>query len=259
MEEIAPHEIAEPWDNPGLQIGALNQPIKKIYFALDPTLENIQKAVSCNADLLFTHHPLIFRPISCVNTGEYPGHVIEKAIKNNISIVCMHTNLDAAPDGINKILMDLLSLSNVEVLKESETIKEAGIGRVGNLKEPIKLLDFINFLKKTFFMDKIRVVCNETDFNKPIKRVAIIGGSGSSLLPYAIQKKAEVVVTGDIGYHDALNAIFNDIILIDVGHFSSEKIPFVLFANRFSERLKAKGFDIEVVIDKEELDPFRII
>ncbi len=259
MEEIAPHEIAESWDNPGLQIGALNQAIKKIYFALDPTLKNIEKAVSCNADLLFTHHPLIFRPISCINIEEYPGHVIEKAIKNDISIVCMHTNLDAALDGINKILIDLLDLSNVEVLKESETIKEAGIGRIGKLKDPMKLLDFINFLKRIFFIDKVRVVCNKTDFNKAIKRVAIIGGSGSSLLPYAIQKKAEVVVTGDIGYHDALNAIFNGIILIDIGHFSSEKIPFVLFANQFSERLKAKGFDIEVVIDKEELDPFRII
>ncbi len=259
MEEIAPHNISEAWDNPGLQVGAQDQVIKKIYFALDPTLENLQKAISCGADLLFTHHPLIFRPISHINPEEYPGHVIEKAIKNGISIVCMHTNLDAALNGINTILAELLSLRDVEVLKESETIKGVGIGRIGNLKQATKLLDFINLLKETLFVEKLKIVCNETDFNKSIKRVAVIGGSGSSLLPYAIQKKAEVVVTGDVGYHDALNAIFNGIILIDAGHFSSEKVPFALFATQFSERLKSKGFDIEVIIDKEESDPFRII
>ena len=259
MEEIAPHEIAESWDNPGLQVGALNQTIKKIYFALDPTLDNIQKAISCKADLLFTHHPLILRPIRCINLQEYPGQVIEKAIKNGVSIVCMHTNLDSATDGINTILTELLPLNDVEILKESETVKGVGLGRIGNLKENMTLLDLINLFKKIFSIDKVRVVCNETDFNRPIKRIAIIGGSGGSLLSYAFQKKAELVVTGDVGYHDALNAISNGIILIDVGHFSSEKVPFVLFAKQFSERLKAKGFDIEVVIDEKESEPFTII
>ncbi|MDY7035856.1 MAG: Nif3-like dinuclear metal center hexameric protein, partial [Thermodesulfobacteriota bacterium] len=145
LEEIAPAYSAEEWDNPGLQVGYPSQEVNKIFVALDPTLKAVEKALKSNAQLLLTHHPLIFKSLSCINKEIYPGNVISEALKKGISIVAAHTNLDVAQGGINDILANLFSLDNIEALWKRDDFKfdNAGIGRIGDLPEPMKLGDMV--------------------------------------------------------------------------------------------------------------------
>ena len=101
LEELAPSSAAEDWDNPGLQVGHLSQDIEKIFISLDPTLKALRKALKRNAQLLLTHHTLVFRPISSLNREVYPGDVIFEALENGICIVAVHTNLDMVLGGIS--------------------------------------------------------------------------------------------------------------------------------------------------------------
>lgn len=257
IEKIAPRELAEPWDNPGLQLGAISREIKVIYFALDPVLNTVKKAAEHCSDLLITHHPLIFGSISRLETDVYPGNVIKEALKRNIAIISAHTNLDCAPDGLNSILAEMLKLKEVEILKEIPKAEGAGLGRIGDLSHKMVLKDLLDGIKKVFGLQNIRLICDS--MHKPVKRVAIVGGSGGSLIPYAVQKKADVLITGDIGYHDALNALSHGIIIIDVGHFSTESHAYRIFGQRFGNMLRDKGFEVKVILDREGSDPFWIL
>jgi dinuclear metal center YbgI/SA1388 family protein len=253
IENIAPKGLAEAWDNPGLQVGSFNQEIKKILMALDPTLEAIRFAVRQRADLLFTHHPLIFPTISQVGSDAYPGDVITEAIKNGISIVAAHTNLDVAPEGINYVLADMLGLKQVEVLEENSLMDGAGLGRLGYLPEPMGILAFLEQAKQTFGCEKPRLVFSNSDAS--IHRIAIVGGSGGGLIPLAAKKRADIMITGDIGHHHALTARSLEIALMDAGHFHLERAAFCRFAERFGQLAADLDWDIEVEIDADEKDP----
>ena len=128
LEEIAPIRLAEPWDNPGLQVGSYSQKITKIFLALDPTLKSLRLARKRNAQLMLTHHPLIFEPLFRLDISAFPGNVILEAAKGGISVVTAHTNFDVARGGINDILADILDLRNVEVLKEMAEMDGTGLG-----------------------------------------------------------------------------------------------------------------------------------
>jgi len=261
IEEIAPHELAEPWDNPGLQVGALNQEIKIILFSLNPTIQSIKRAIKKKVDLLFTHHPLIFGSITKISTDFYPGDVVKEAVKNGISIITAHTNLDSAPGGLNDILAEILHLKEVEVLQETDTITGAGLGRIGILDNKMKLRDLLNHVKDIFNIKNIRIVASnlEDDLQKEINKVAVVGGSGGNLIPLASKKMADVFITGDINYHDALNALSYELILIDAGHFHTENTAYKRFSKKFDAMLKDKGFEVQVIFDDKEADPFHTV
>jgi dinuclear metal center YbgI/SA1388 family protein len=253
VENIAPKRLAETWDNPGLQVGSLNQEIKKIIMALDPTMEVISSAVRQRVDLLFTHHPLIFSPLSQVVTDLYPGDVVTEAIKNGISIVAAHTNLDVAPEGINDVLADMLCLRHVEVLEENSLMDGAGLGRLGYLPEPIGISAFLEQARQTFGCERPRLVSSNSDIS--IHRIAIVGGSGGGLIPLAAKRQADIMITGDIGHHHALTARSLGIALLDAGHFYLEKSAFCRFAERFGQLAAGLSWDIEVEIEADEKNP----
>ena len=123
LDELAPFELAEKWDNSGLQVGSYDWVIEKILVALDPTLEAVRRASSTGAQLLITHHPLLFRSVSCIDLNIYPGDVIREAIQNDIAIIATHTSLDSAKKGINYHLAKKMNLVDVEVL-EPEDIRQ---------------------------------------------------------------------------------------------------------------------------------------
>ena len=252
LEEVAPSHLAEPWDNPGLQVGSHSQKIGKIFAALDATPESLQAAHMRGARLLLTHHPLIFRPLSRVDSDGFPGNTILEAGKRGIAVVAAHTNLDAAAGGINDILADLLGLKSVEVLQETEGFEGAGLGRIGNLKESCALQEFSETVKHVLDVDKLRIV-GTTD--RKIRRIAVVGGSGASLISLASQKGADVLLTGDVGYHNAMEARLLGIALVDGGHFPTEKAAFTVFAKRFGEMIRAGGWECPVEVDEEERDP----
>jgi dinuclear metal center YbgI/SA1388 family protein len=267
LEGLAPQGLAEPWDNPGLQVGDPDQRISGILVALDPTLAAIREASTRGAQLLVTHHPLIFRPISSLDMGTFPGNVIGEAVKGGVSVVSLHTNLDSAEGGINDILAELLDLRDVEVLEKhtkdgivqqgipveanSET---TGLGRVGNLPEPVPFA-----VMKTKVVEALgakgplRQIGNRRDM---VRRVAVVGGSGGSLVAKAVESGADVFVTGDVTYHQALEAVRRGLTIIDGGHFLTERAAMRIFAERLEAVLISGGWDVQVTFVQEERSPF---
>lgn len=252
LETAVPSRWAEPWDNAGLQTGCPGQEIRRILISLDPTLEALLYASRVNAQLLFTHHPLIFKPISRLQTDAYPGNVMAEAVRSNIAIVAAHTNLDVAPNGINAILADLLGLRDVEILKPHVDSAGAGLGRIGNLESPAPLSEVAGRVVRVLGTPDLRVV---GDRDLWIRRIALVGGAGASLLPLAREKAADLFLTGDVGHHAALEAKMMGIALLDGGHFYLEKTAFHLFARTLDTILKSQGWDVQVVTDGEERDP----
>lgn len=254
LEEIAPSHAAENWDNPGLQIGDLSQEVCKIFISLDPTLKSLRKAVKRNAQVLLTHHPLIFNPISRLNRDRYPGDVIFEAIERGISIIAAHTNLDAVRGGINDGLAGLFGLQEVRVLEESNDLDEGGSGRIGDLPEPERLSEMIEKIKVILGAERIRVVGRK---ERRIKRVAIVGGAGGGMVALASKKGAQLLITGDVRHHEALEAEVLGLALIDAGHFQTEKSALKPFANHLRNRFLVKNMEVIVEVNDAEKSPMR--
>lgn len=254
LEEIAPISLAEPWDNPGLQVGCYSQEVTRIFFALDPTANSLKRASKCHAQLLLTHHPLIFRPLSALDITSYPADVIVEAIRGRISVVSVHTNLDVAKGGINDILAELLELEKVDVLKKVGEGNDTGLGRIGDLPEPSLLSRVERTVKVLFGAERLKVV-GEGD--PQIRKVAVVGGSGGGLLTQASKQGADLLLTGDVSHHHALEARSLGMALIDTGHFHAEKKAFAIFARRMDDMLASQGWQVKVEVDEEEVDPIR--
>lgn len=256
LESVSPAGLAEPWDNPGLQVGFPLQKIRTIFTSLDPTPGALQRALDARAQMLLTHHPLIFKPISQVNSESFPGDVIFRAIKKDVAIVCAHTNLDASRAGINDILADLLGLVNVEVLKENTASEgPAGLGRIGDLLKPLPLDAVLREISRIFHLGHMKVVGKK---GVTIKRLAVVGGSGGSLLTEAHRKGADLFLTGDVTHHVALDAESLGVVLVDGGHFALENTAFKVFGAYLQGLFKAKKWDVSVRIDEVESDPLRM-
>jgi dinuclear metal center YbgI/SA1388 family protein len=250
-------KLAEPWDNPGLQIGDSEQKIRKVFSSLDPTSDALMGTFQFDAQVLFTHHPLIFKPVSHIEINTYPGQIIAQAAQKNISVVSAHTNLDVARSGINDILANLLGLNDIEVLKPHTEAPEAGLGRVGNLSEPSDLLSLAKAIKKQLGAEHIRLAGHTQ--KSSVKRIAVVGGSGGSLITDAAKMHADVLITGDIGHHAALEAKFLGIALIDGGHFHTEKTAFNIFCRKLENFFKEEGWEIGIETDDAQVDPIGIM
>ncbi|MFH1673438.1 MAG: Nif3-like dinuclear metal center hexameric protein [Pseudomonadota bacterium] len=260
MEEVAPSSLAESWDNVGLQVGSFNRPVNKVIVALDPTPAVVSSACSQETDLLITHHPLIFHPVKSVNLDLYPGNIIGEAIKNGLAIYAAHTNLDSCIGGVNDIMSIRLKLRNVKVLRPVQTDSfpnaDVGLGRVGDLEEPIGLKRFAEKVKQELNLESIRVV------GKPdtvIERVCICCGSGSSLLKDFLACGADTYVSGDLHYHDGRTAEIAGKTLIDIGHFYSEHLIVAALATILEQASLKKGWDLQVIPYPNERDPFTTI
>jgi len=253
LETIAPLSISEQWDNPGLQVGSYAQKIGKIMLSLDPTIEAVREACRRNAQVLLVHHPLLFKPLSCLNLDAYPGNVIQESLHGKVSIIAIHTNLDGAADGINQILAELLRLQDVEPLQEIARYPEGGMGRLGRLPERTSIGLLAKKLKVLLSAEKVRIIGAA---DSPVSRVAVLGGAGGSMISRAVQMGADVLVTGDVTYHQALEAKTLGLALIDAGHFCTERTAFHHFAKRLTQLFQEKRFAVEVEMYQGERDPF---
>ena len=256
LEEIAPSSAAEEWDNPGLQVGHPSQEIIKIFISLDPTLKAVRKAFKRNAQLLLTHHSLIFRPLSNLDQQIYPGDVISEALDKGISIVSAHTNLDMVQGGINDILADLLGLQDVEVLEDRRDlgIEGVGLGRIGNLPRPLNLGQMTKKVKEIFSLERVKVVGQK---NRRIGRVAVVGGAGGATVSMASRKGAKLLITGDVRHHEALEAESLGVALIDAGHFHTEKAALGPFGERLKDAFMKRNMEVVVEVYKDEVGPTR--
>jgi dinuclear metal center YbgI/SA1388 family protein len=256
LDDMAPFSIAEEWDNPGLQVGSLSQEVKRILVALDPTVQAVRNASARSAQLLFTHHPLIFKPLSCISRDAYPGDVVKEALEKDVSVLAAHTNLDASRGGINDILADLFGIQDTEVLSEIEDSHnhEVGMGRIGFISRPAPFSAVIETVKSALGVDKLMVMGSQ---DKEIRKIAVVGGAGGSMVPVASRKGADLLITGEIKHHEALLAQTMNLALIDGGHFHIEKKAMTLFADMLRDRLKEYQWDVFVEVCEEEQVPMR--
>ena len=220
ITEIAPLQWQEDYDNAGLQVGDLNAEVHKALIALDVTEELVDEAVAKQCDLIVSHHPLIFRGLKHLTPQTYIERVVMKAIKHDIAIVSMHTNLDNSYLGVSRVLADKLGLINLHLLQPSEADPElCGAGMIGELATPLDESDFLNLVATTIGSPCLR---HSALTGKKIQKVALCGGSGTPFMPDALRQKADAYLTADIKYHDFFTPEGN-ILLVDGGHFETEQ------------------------------------
>lgn len=216
LSNKAPLNLKMDFDNVGLLVGNPDVEVTKILIALDITSEVIEEAISLGANLIVSHHPVIWDPMkSLVNTNVQQRKIIQ-LIKNDISAICMHTNLDIVHDGVNDVLMGLLEVNTLKVLEE--TGENQGCGRIGELNEQCDLHSFLNKCKSVLHTKGIRYY----DAHRPVKRVAVMGGSGGNEIDLAFANECDTYVTSDIKYDQFLLAKELGINVIDADHFYTE-------------------------------------
>lgn len=226
LETLAPTSLKEPWDNVGLMVGDEKQRIQNVYICLDITSENVRKAVDFGADLIISHHPLIFKPLSRIVESDIIGGIIRTLISNNISAYSMHTNFDKADGGMNDLLAAKLGLENVRKFTADECIDQNGnpqeeIGRVGLLEYPMPLEDFVEHVKSALSCRAIKYM---GDLSETVHTVALCSGSGGSGIYTAYHSGADAYVTADLDHHDAQAAREIGLNIVDAGHFETENI-----------------------------------
>jgi dinuclear metal center YbgI/SA1388 family protein len=357
LESFAPKKMAVEGDTIGLQVGSLNKPIKKVMIALDVLESVVDEAIEGKVDLIIAHHPLLYRPLKKIDIGTSKGKVIEKLIKNDITVYAAHTNLDVTSLGVNEWLADQLQLTSTEVLSTTyedklvklsvfvprtheeqvrfaignagaghignyshcsfssdgigtftplegttpyigkqgqlekveevkiesimpESIqkvvvsamkkahpyeevafdlypllnkgKELGIGKIGKLSKEMTLHEFVDHVKKAFGLSNLRVIQGK---NSIIKKVAVVGGDGNKYIYPALHKGADVLVTGDIYYHNAHDAQEEGLTIIDAGHHI-EQIMKIKLKDILEEKLKNNNYETVVVESNIVTDPF---
>lgn len=252
LESLAPLNLKEEWDNPGLQVGSLKIPVQKVLFSLDPTLEAVEFAREIKAQLLITHHPLIFNPLKRVEIGGSVGKIIQAAINQGFTIYSVHTNLDSAPKGLNYLLAKRLKIENPMVLEPSSRDMSAGIGRYGNI-EPTPFEVLLRDLMDSLRLEHIRFLPPPKD---PVERISLVTGSGGNFIEKAHQVGSDLLITGDLGHHHYLLAKGIGIGLVDITHHLSEEIPFRDFVLDFKGHLRERDMDLEVHYFKREEPPF---
>lgn len=355
-----PFALAEDWDNSGLQIGDPQKTIHRIMVALDPLPAVVESAIQQQADLLITHHPLIFSPLRQIITSNTTGSILLQAATSNLSILSMHTNYDVADDGLNDHLASLLQISKTSPLRVSsrpelmklvvfvpleqlESVRSAlfahaalignykdcsfsspgegtfwplegadpsigsvgklekvpeqrlelllyreqlpraiktllavhpyeepafdcypllndapaaGLGRVGLLDKPIQVSDFADLVRQKLSCPTVRVVGN---LQRTIQKIALCSGSGASLLKDAVRVGADLLLTGDLKYHEAREAEAQGIVILDAGHFGTEIIMVAAVRNFLLNSLAQQGLCCEVVAANCEQDPFQTV
>ncbi|WP_026505383.1 Nif3-like dinuclear metal center hexameric protein [Butyrivibrio sp. NC3005] len=221
LEQLSPPSYAESWDNVGLLAGRKDKEVQRVFIALDATDEVVDEAIRRDADLLLTHHPLIFKGIKKVSDEDFIGRRIVRLLRYDVSYFAMHTNFDVM--GMADAAADEMELERRDVLDVTfeDDISREGIGRIGNLPGTMTLKECAGFVKKCFHIGSVRVY---GDLNKKIHRVAICPGSGKSVIGKALDKKVDVLITGDIDHHEGIDAVSQGLPIIDASHYGLEKI-----------------------------------
>jgi len=217
IEARYPKVYACDWDNVGLLAGDKEQEVKKVYIALDATEAVVEAAIEAGADLLLTHHPMIFGGIKSVTMDDYTGARLIRLIRNEISYYAMHTNYDVL--GMAELSAKILGLKETAVLEE--VLEGEGIGRVGSLPRTMTLRECAELVKERFHLPNVKVF---GDLNKLVTAAALSPGSGKSMAKQALKAGAEVLITGDIDHHTGLDMDECGMAIIDAGHYGLEHI-----------------------------------
>ena len=237
LDAIAPFEYQEEWDNSGLLIGDMDCDVERILVTLDVTDEVVEQAIQAHADLIISHHPLIFSPLSKINSEDFISKRVLKLANNNINYIAMHTNMDTT--GLSDVANELLRLKKeraieVNINQDNPLI---GIGSIGKFLNDnndavnITLREAVIRTKEAFGLNIVKVY---GDLERTVSEIAVCTGAGKSMIEECIKEKCDLLITGDITYHAALNAVSRGLCIIDASHYGTE-IVFVDLIRAFFE------------------------
>ena len=232
LEVLAPRSMKMDWDNVGLLCGGRNRPVTKVLVALDPFEGVCREASHWGAELIVTHHPLIFSPLKAVTDETAIGRSVQLLCANGISAINAHTNLDCAPGGVNDCLAQTLGLGDVQVIAPSgvdERGRPWGLLRQGTV-ESQSLAAFLPKVKSALNCEGLRY----TDGGRPVHRVAVGGGACASELMDAVSAGCDTFVTADVKYNQFWDAQDLGLNLIDAGHFATENPVVSLLAAKIA-------------------------
>ncbi|MBE5819013.1 MAG: Nif3-like dinuclear metal center hexameric protein [Clostridiales bacterium] len=244
MQDIAPTEYAEDFDNVGLLVGDKNSPVTGIVVALDATLDVINFAISNECNMILTHHPLIFTPLKKVVRDDAVGSVVLQCIKNGISVYSAHTNFDKVQGGTDDALAAALDIISPKRL-DDEIINgvNVGLGRYGTI-ERITVKELADKLSQRL----CTTVVTTADDNKIIHTVASVAGSGGDFVEHAIAKNADIFITGEMNYHSALDAKRLGLDVMLCSHAASEQISLNSLKNTLQNRINGVQYSVRVIL-----------
>ena len=248
VETLAPRSMKMDWDNVGLLCGSRNTPVTKVLVALDPFEGVCREAADWGAELIVTHHPIIFQAMKSITEDTSIGRSILTLCRQGISAINAHTNLDCAPGGVNDVLAKKLGLMAIQVVDPSgvdENGNEWGLLRCGEVQEQ-NLKDFLAVVKNNLGCEGLRYV----DGGKSVRKVAVGGGACASELVDAVRAGCDTFVTSDIKYNQFWDAQDLGLNLIDAGHFATENPVVAVLA----EKIAAAFPDVEVKISENHQD-----
>jgi len=240
VHEVYPPSDAAEWDHPGLQVGDPAWGVDRVLVALDVTAAVIDEAAAQPATLLLAHHPLLLHPLRALTPSTAAGSLALRAARAGVAVAAAHTNLDVADDGAGTSdpVVAALGLTDVVPLCAPVTPGGRGMGRVGALPEPVTLRTLARRVADALPAPSTRL-CGAPD--RMVQRVAVLGGAGTSAVPDALVAGADVLITGDVRHHAALDALELGLALIDAGHHATESAAMPAFAQRIADAAARHG------------------
>ena len=252
MEAFAPFETQQDFDNSGFLVGRRDREVTKILVSLDITREVVEEAARWGAELILSHHPVIFDPVKQITDATPAGQILLELIENKIAAICTHTNLDAALGGVNDCLAEVLQLDHIGQLCQEGVDAQGrpyGIGRVGTVHQPgLSAREYAAFVKEKLGSACVRVVSG----GKPVQRVAVGGGACGSMLEDVIARGCDTFVTSDLKYNQFLDAKALGLNLLDAGHFPTENVVCAPMVRRLSEAFP----DVEVCLAQDHREVY---
>ena len=230
IDSLAPFDAQEPWDNSGFLVGDENRVVTKAALALDITPDAVKQAESAGAQLIISHHPVIFHPLRSV----YEGSAVHELIKRGISAICAHTCFDSAAGGVNDVLASLIGLKNVRALPLEGTA--VPMVRIGELENEFSADEFAALVKAAVGGRPALAAGKDR-----IRSVAVCGGAGDSLIE-EIAGKADAFLTGELKHHNYLFALENGLTAVAAGHFETEYPAVASLAEILKQRFLSVGF-----------------
>ena len=255
LERRYPPSTAEEWDAVGLVCGDPAAEVRRVLWAVDPVEEVVDEAIAADVDLVITHHPLFLTGVHSVASTTAKGRIVHRLISSGIALYCAHTNADVADPGVSDALAAALGITATRPVVAAEA-GPVGLGRIGELPQSMTLADFADVVAIALPPTRhgVRVA---GDVARAVRRVAVCGGSGDSLLAPATAQGADVLVTADLKHHRALEHLEDGgCAIIDVAHWASEWPWLDQAARLLAEDLSAEGSTVESIVSARPTDPW---
>lgn len=252
LDQLYPPSLAQDWDSPGLQVGDPNAPVTGVLITLDITEAVILEAGEHGCDLIIAHHPLLFRPLARLSPANAPGHLALLAAQLGIHIFAAHTNFDARPDTTSWSALKAIGMTEAHPLDIDDG--DRALGLIGDLATPHSVRELFNQVRTSLPSPHAKLATANPE--ALIRRVACVGGSGASLIPQALAQGAELLITGDVSHHEALDALTMGLSVIDAGHYATEHPAMALVHAHLREHGPAQGCMAPIRLSSICTDPW---